>query len=258
MYKPTHSLFLSLFIHTLLFGVLLFGYYYVTKTKEHQATKEKRLCINLKEIGVVQEKKRVIAKKLNSTDLQRSKIEKKVQKRKSLQNKRVTKNKVVKKLKTDKAHKRQEKLKRERKNRFIKEIKYNKQPSSPKNFLRSSKQEYKTPQKVSSKTIEQTTSAECCKSYKDSYLDSYLKDIITLLRENLYYPRRARKRGIEGIVTVSFTIDTDASLKEIIILDSKSDILSRAAKRTLEELSGVLPKPKEKIRVKLPIKYNLK
>ena len=90
------------------------------------------------------------------------------------------------------------------------------------------------------------------------YLDENIKKIITLLRDNLYYPRSARKRGVTGEVMVKFKLSVDATARDVEIISSPSDILSRAAKRTIEELSGEFPKPTEELILHVPISYSLK
>ncbi len=89
------------------------------------------------------------------------------------------------------------------------------------------------------------------------YVKENLAEIIELLRENLYYPRRARKRGIEGEVIVKFKLSTTAEVSDVKVISSKSDILSRGAIRTIEDLSFKFPKPSEELDLKVPIFYKL-
>lgn len=102
-----------------------------------------------------------------------------------------------------------------------------------------------------SKKIPQQTVAEI-------YVDENLKEIVTLLQENLYYPRRARRRGLEGDVVVKFKLSKNAVVSSIEVVSSQSDILSRGAIKTIENLSTVFPKPKEELVLKVPISYKLK
>lgn len=96
------------------------------------------------------------------------------------------------------------------------------------------------------------------KSAKDEYIEVNIQKIRTLISENLYYPRRARKKYITGDVVVKFLLDTDASVSHVEVEKSKSDILSRAAIQTIQDLSGKFPKPKQKITLHLPISYSLR
>jgi len=90
------------------------------------------------------------------------------------------------------------------------------------------------------------------------YVNEHIKRLVRLLQENLYYPRSARKRGIEGSVTVRFVLKKDATVDSIEVLSSNSEILSRAAVQTIENLSGKFPRPKEELVLNVPIKYDLK
>jgi len=89
------------------------------------------------------------------------------------------------------------------------------------------------------------------------YLSLHVRHIVTLLKENLYYPRRARKRGIEGVVQVRFTLNKDATISNVKVLQSDFDILANAALKTIKELDGVLPKPDEVLTLTIPIEYSL-
>ena len=89
------------------------------------------------------------------------------------------------------------------------------------------------------------------------YIQDNISKIVELLKDNLYYPRRARKKGISGEVIVSFTLHTNSKVSEIKVVKSKKEILSRAAIKTIEDLSGKFPKPKEELNIQLPIVYSL-
>jgi protein TonB len=93
---------------------------------------------------------------------------------------------------------------------------------------------------------------------EQDYLDEHIRKITQLLEDNLYYPRSARKRGITGEVMVEFKLSTDAQAHSIKINSSKSDILSRAAIKTINNLSGEFPKPKEELILHVPISYKLR
>ena len=92
---------------------------------------------------------------------------------------------------------------------------------------------------------------------KQDYVELNLPKIRQLIGENLYYPRSARRRGIEGRVIVEFVILKDGGVENIHILSSNKDILSRATIKTIQDLSFRFPKPKQKVSIKLPIDYVL-
>lgn len=90
------------------------------------------------------------------------------------------------------------------------------------------------------------------------YLSLHVTKIISLLQENLYYPRRARKRGIEGVVQIRFTLHENGKITNIYVLKSDYEILTNAAKKTIESLDEKLPKPSEILKLTIPIEYRLK
>jgi len=96
------------------------------------------------------------------------------------------------------------------------------------------------------------------KQITKDYLEKNIIKIRQLISDNLYYPRSARKRGKVGEVIVKFKLLKDGTVKYIEVVSSKSDILSRAAKKTIQNLSGEFPKPKEDLVIKVPIAYKLK
>ncbi|WP_304546525.1 energy transducer TonB [Sulfurimonas microaerophilic] len=93
---------------------------------------------------------------------------------------------------------------------------------------------------------------------EDDYISLHLEEIVSLLKENLYYPRRARKQGLEGIVKIKFTLSTNGDISNIEVLNSDYEILSRAARETIENLDKKLPKPDEELTLTIPIDYDLK
>ncbi|MDA7818524.1 TonB family protein [Sulfurimonas sp.] len=90
------------------------------------------------------------------------------------------------------------------------------------------------------------------------YIKINTQAIAMLLQDNLYYPRSARKRGITGKVLVKFTLGVDSKASNIHVISSNSDILSRAARKTIEDLSGEFPPPTEEITLHVPIGYALR
>ena len=95
------------------------------------------------------------------------------------------------------------------------------------------------------------------KPYHQEYSELNAQKIVELLKENLYYPRSARQKGIVGVVKVKFTLDVDAKVYNITVVESSDKILSRAAIKTIEELSTKFPKPASKTTLTVPINYSL-
>ncbi len=99
--------------------------------------------------------------------------------------------------------------------------------------------------------------AQKAKRLEKDYLSQHIREIRKLIRNNLYYPRSARKRGVTGKVMVKFKLLTNGNIEYIKVSSSKSEILSRAATKTIEDLSGDFPKPKEDLTLHVPINYTL-
>ena len=95
-------------------------------------------------------------------------------------------------------------------------------------------------------------------SPEESYLDEHLQLIASLLRENLYYPRIARKRGVTGEVIIAFDLTTGGEIKNSVIVSGKYAVLNRAAITTLQRLAGEFPHPQEHLSLQVPIRYQLK
>lgn len=96
------------------------------------------------------------------------------------------------------------------------------------------------------------------KKLEEDYLEEHLQKIVKLLQENLYYPRSARERGVIGEVIIKFMLKDNGEVQSVEIISSKSETLSNAAIKTIENLSGSFPKPTENLLLQLPINYSLK
>ena len=81
------------------------------------------------------------------------------------------------------------------------------------------------------------------------------------LPKHFYYPPYALRHGIKGNVVLSFTIDTDGSIKDIKVESSPHACLSEAAVQTISGMPKWIPgKVKGQItpiRYVLPIKYDI-
>ena len=90
--------------------------------------------------------------------------------------------------------------------------------------------------------------------------DALMSRIVSCLRSNLYYPNQARARGQQGIVVVSFEIDTGGRAGNIKVVKTSTDseLLKKAAVTTVQNASKTFPKPKGKVRVVVPIEFKLK
>ena len=244
MINHSKSLFFSLFIHLLLFGGLFF--LYTEYLPKKIAFKEKRICINLQSI------------KKESTKTVHKKVCQPVKKEK----KRVHKKKIYKKV-YKKAPKRVKKKQEIKKKKIVHVAEIKKKLE-----IKAVVQEVQKEQEILtaqtqplplSVSKESPATKECKSVNKEKvYIQNNLNKIVLLIKENLYYPRRARKRGIQGTIVVKFFLHKDGTVSHTQVLSSKSDILSRAAMKTINNLSGKFPKPSEELTLSVPINYELR
>lgn len=232
------SFLFSLIIHILALFIIYNTYEYIVYI--HHRDTQKKVSINLK-LCIPEEK--VPEKKLKEVK-KTKKVEKTKKVKKVLPKKKQIPKKVIKKI-VKKQEKRTIKhplsvpvIKKE----VIKEESIKKESKKPKE----TKEEIKESNTASNHTKEKI------------YIDNNLEKISQLLSDNLYYPRRARKRGITGKVLVSFKILQDGTVSSIKIISSKSEILSKAATKTINDLSGKFPKPSKDLTIEIPIEYRLR
>ncbi len=241
MKHHTKSLLFSLLIHSSLLAVLF--YLYTTITPHVSSPKEKRICVNL---STIQKK----SKRSEPKSSQQPQIKKK----KTPQKPRVKKKDLPKKKKS--VRKKKKVVKKVSKKTLRKTIE--KKVEKP-TLLAT------PPKEVKHEKIEpmvQTAppnppQVRECKSKEKIYIEQNINKIASLIRENLYYPRRARKRGIEGTVVVKFFLHKDGSVSDTHVISSQSAILGRAALKTITKLSGEFPKPLEELTLTVPINYEL-
>ena len=232
MFRHSSSLVVSLIVHALLLGGVFYSYKSIVGMYEAKQA-EKETCIELSCLcneEVVAEKKvappKIIPKKLEKKPKPKKKPVKKVEK-------------VVHVKEIKEVHKEEESQELVLEEEMKKELP---EPSAA---------------SIASSELKDTKEMDQ-KSAEKAYMDENIRIIIKLLQENFYYPRSARKRGLEGEVVVKFTLSKDAEVISCEVLSSQHDILSRGAIETIESLSGKFPKPKETLQLSVPINYSLK
>jgi protein TonB len=222
MVRHSNSLLISLFIHTTLFLILFFAWKSYSEVKEEE---QKKICL-----------------KLCTVELSKNAIEpKEAQKAEAVIQKKPTEIK-----KAEEAKEVKEEKKTEKKIEAAVEIKQVKDEVIA--DVVSEK-----PIEIQKPIVEQKKA----QNIQNEYDEINKQKIAELIKENLYYPINARKRNITGLVKVSFTLGVDAKVCNIKIVESDSDILSRAATKTIEDLSTKFPKPPKELTLSIPINYNL-
>jgi protein TonB len=90
--------------------------------------------------------------------------------------------------------------------------------------------------------------------------DQFISNLIHKINTNKFYPTRARRRGLEGLVTVKFKVLSDGNVKDIKILSGRN-IFKKSAKEAISKSFPVIVKdslfnfPKE---FKIKLSYILK
>jgi protein TonB len=92
---------------------------------------------------------------------------------------------------------------------------------------------------------------------------NYLAELQAAIARHRFYPREARRRGLEGKVAISFVIQADGRITDVqVARSSGSDSLDEAGIRTLEDLGRFRPIPKgigrSRWTLRVPISYALR
>ncbi|MFA5454668.1 MAG: TonB family protein [Sulfurimonas sp.] len=234
MIRHSNSLLISIFIHAILLLTLFFAWksYFEVKKEE-----EKKICLKLcsvEPIKEITEKKEIQEVKVVAKEKQKEPKEPKAPK-KALKEKQ-------KKIEiTGEVKEIKDAIVEIIKGELIAEIVPKKLSKIEKPIVEQKADDAKLMQEVP----------------QDEHMEINKQKISQLLKENLYYPMSARKRNITGLVKVSFTLGVDAKVYNIKIVESENDILSRAAIKTIEDLSTKFPKPTKELTLSVPINYNL-
>jgi len=246
MIRHSSSLFLSLIVHTIILATI-FYIYTIFKDKKVSVVKEKRVCINLSAYTTQTINKPILTPKklpkksvIHKEKVKREAIKKPTSKKKILQ-KKITPKKITPKKNILVVKKKVAPIKKQISKKIIPE-----KIATPKQII-------EEPIVTKEKTAKETNAI-----LKQEYIDKNIQKIRELIKENLYYPRSARKRKITGNVVVKFKLSTNADVSSIVIVDSQHKILSRAAIKTIENLSSNFPKPKNDLTLHVPISYSLR
>ena len=86
--------------------------------------------------------------------------------------------------------------------------------------------------------------------------EHYLKQLMAHIEKFKYYPRAARRRNIEGEVTVSFKMSQDGRIAELII-SSDYGVLKQAAADAIESALP-LPLPSSELLFSKAVKFNMR
>lgn len=248
-----YAFLLSMFFHIIFFTSL---YYFYTLFSKKEHIDEKMISVKLSELVRAQEKIVTPQSKKQPTE---KKIQKEIKPPFKKKVQKVEKKAEVKKLKPIVQPKPQ--IKVEKVIQDAKPVDNEPEAELPQEIVKDENKIEKLQEKeeVQKEIVKEPliTEAQRQKQLESEFLDENMVKITKLLQENLYYPRSARKRGITGEISVVFCINTNGVVTDVKVEQSNSAILSRAAKKTIINLSGEFPRPKEKLILHLPISYRL-
>lgn len=92
-----------------------------------------------------------------------------------------------------------------------------------------------------------------------SYTDEHLGTIRTILQERLVYPKMAIKLRQQGEVKMSFYLSPGGEVSDISVESpSGFSLLDGAAEKLIRDSAAEFPKPRQKVRISIPIGYRLR
>ena len=246
--KNISSFILSVSIHILLVVALAGSYLTIQKRLEaNKTSNEKLLCIDLASY-----KPCPIPKKDHTTTFKKETKPKKKSKKNTPKTTRKKVKKEIEKKKKEPKHSIQKTTTAKQKKIETKTTKLQTKISQKRATANTKKKNL-----PAKKCIKEASKQKQNKSYTSRYISKNISIIRKLIAENLYYPRKARRRHIEGTVKVRFTLTQDGKISEMQIISNSPKILSKAAVTTLQDIEDLLPHPDEEITITLPIVYKI-
>ena len=99
-------------------------------------------------------------------------------------------------------------------------------------------------------------------SEKKEIRQDYLEQLIAKINANKYYPKKAKRRGWQGKVTVSFSVMPSGQVKNTEIQQTSGfHLLDKSALRAIQDSQPFAPIPSNlgltKLDLELPIVYQL-
>jgi len=91
----------------------------------------------------------------------------------------------------------------------------------------------------------------------DSVGEDLIRSIEKALRKHIYYPKAARRMGLEAEVELKFKFLPNRDVVEIIISGDAPSILLKAAKKTLMRASRDFEKVEKAVTIQVPLKFIL-
>lgn len=86
---------------------------------------------------------------------------------------------------------------------------------------------------------------------------SYLSAVLAAVQAEKYYPPAARRQGIEASIPLSFTVEADGSVRDLIV-GAGPESLRRAARETVDRAAPFPPPPDAPAPVSFTMVYRLR
>ena len=89
----------------------------------------------------------------------------------------------------------------------------------------------------------------------------YITLVRELIKQNLFYPRLAKRMHIEGVVHISFVVKKSGEVTDIAVLSASNSLLKKGAIKTINSIS---PPPfpfglgRDRLELSIPIEFRLK
>ena len=251
MIRYSGALLFSLFIHSLFF-IVYFFFFYSHQDKKKAPNREKVVQLSLSTYAESKPSLVQPTKKPKQKKEKKSTTKPTLTKKKKIQ--KVKEKKIIKEVPLPKKQElvqveKVEKIKKEEPKKVVEQ-----------ELKKRVEQELETVKKVvASTTVTETLKPPQKKelSSQEVYINENLEKIRNLIKENLYYPRSARKRGITGEVLVSLTLSKEGRVESLEVKKSEHSVLGRAAIKTIEDIVDKLPLPQEELVIEIPIIYSL-
>lgn len=238
----------SFLITLILYASAVFTFITVFADNKIIVKKEKpsQQIISLKHIELIPEQKKIkqiiepVIKKeeVKKPEFKKEEIKEAIKTVKKVVKKKIIKKKVVKKRKEIKE---KEVKKKEIKAKKIAKQKEIKKESIPKSAAL---------EPIKNKVVKEKTDV------KKEYLSKNLSLIRKYIKQNVHYPKIAKRLNIQGVVKVKFTLHTNGVVDNIVIL-SGHNRLKKSTINAVKDASSSFPRVKKDITIELPIEYKL-
>lgn len=122
----------------------------------------------------------------------------------------------------------------------------------------SAEQQPKIKQPTQASNITQKGGESETLAYNQGISNEFLSQIHTAISNYNSYPRIARLKKLEGRVELEFILDINGEMSGLKIIQSNHQILGKSAFKAVQNASKDFPIPKQKVRIRVPVIYNLK